>query len=193
MMFGKFSLAIILLAACASGLHAAEPAGFISPPARRAQDAYAASISKAESDYKKALIAADEQYLKDLKDSLDQAMKNKNLDESNRIDTAIKKVQADLAQRRTKAAAVPPVKADPRVGAWRISKADGSGAFVIVLSADNSAAARNGSRGTWKAENRQLVIQWTNGSVDTFDLSDHDELAGKNNSGIRLKLVRTND
>jgi hypothetical protein len=171
---------------------AADPATFESPLAKKAQLARDAAVAKAEEDHRRALIAADQQYLASLKEALDAAMKAKNLPEANRIDAAIKKGDADLAQRR-KAARAAAIGADPFVGTWRISKANGADAFDLTLAGDHSVAARgNASRGTWQVADQKLTFSWTNGWIDTFDLTaaTDDGLTGWNNEGSPLKLVR---
>jgi hypothetical protein len=181
------SILILLTAAVA---RAAEPVAFETALAKKAQLARDAAVAKAEDDYRRALIAADQQYLASLKEALDSAMKSKNLPESNRIDAAIKKADTDLAQRRKAARAA---VADAFTGTWRISKANGADAFDVTLAPDHSVVAKtNASRGTWQVVDQKLTFSWTNGWTDTFDLAaPADEgLTGKNNEGTALKLVR---
>jgi hypothetical protein len=181
----------MLAAAATATARAAEPAPFETPLAKKAQLARDAAVAKAEDDHRRALIAADQQYLASLKEALDAAMKAKNLPEANRIDAAIKKADADLAQRRKAARAA--AGADGFVGTWRISKANGADAFDVTLAPDHSVAAKsNDSRGTWQVADQKLTFKWTNGWVDTFDLAGNtdDGLTGKNNEGTTLKLVR---
>lgn len=185
-------LIIVVLVAAAAIARAADPAPFETAPAKKAHLARDAAVAKAEDDHRRALIAADQQYLASLKEALDAAMKAKNLPEANRIDAAIKKTDADLAQRR-KAARAAGAGADAFVGTWRISKANGADAFDLTLAPDHSVAAKsNDSRGTWQVADQKLTFKWSNGWVDTFDLAAtiDDGLSGRNNEGSPLKLLR---
>ena len=68
---------------------------FISPDARSAHAQYVNVLTQAEGNYKNAVIAARNAYLRELKDALTAAMRAQNLEEAVRIDGQIKKLTAD--------------------------------------------------------------------------------------------------
>ena len=81
-----------------------EPTSRSAVAAKEKQDA---SVRQAVTAYTNALVAANQQYKKELKIAMDAALQSKNLEEANRIDTTLKDVEKQLAELKGKKAGSP--------------------------------------------------------------------------------------
>jgi hypothetical protein len=138
-----------------------------------AEENRAGALHVAQEQYRKARIAAQKAYLKELSAALKLAMEAYDLDGANAIDRARKAAQWELAQLEDPGKA-PRVSPAEIAGTYTVRHRDWQG--DVVLRADGrmgrpSWGEKHRDEGTWSYEAGVLTLHWKGWGAETFTVA----------------------
>lgn len=170
-------IAILSLAGC---LIAADDAS--KPPeqphsqkAKAAVEKHRIAAEKIRAEYYAKLIAADEQFIKDLDASMKLVATSGDGSEIERIAAARKSAQGELQQHREESQG-------PSYWVWEYANGK------HWLKSDGTSVSSDGQRGRWERRGNQIVIRWGNG-IDQLTVSEDGMSMTGNNPVMHIKLT----